>query len=651
MFVVAGGLLALIVALAARQYRGLGQISQAERDRLSATLRTNAASFAEDVDREVNRAYLLFQAAPPPDGQALGTEIGGRYDRWQATSRFPRLIKDVYVAAPANGAIALQRFNPSTRLVQSAEWPAALAPIRARLARAAPLPEPGARDVTVIHSSLPTFWPDVPALVLPAPLLFVNRPGAGITLPAAPSYSILLLDADYVAGEMLPSLARHYFQGAGGDLDYEVAVVPTDRDGPIYHSTDGFRPAADAKVDASADLFYLRLQDFAPLAAEISRFTVLSTLPGPRGAAIAEQTERIVRQTVTTSPGKGQITIPQGTSMSVFVQESDGRGGTPTTMTDKLVTTGTASNGRFAFSTTPRWRLLVKHPSGSLEQAVDRARHRNLFISTAVLGLLAVSIGFLVVSTRRAHDLARRQLEFVATVSHELRTPLAVIRSAADNLADGIVGDEARVRQYGQLVRNEGVRLTDLVEQILEYAGLQSGSRVVSRTPVTIEAVLRDAAGAVSGDAADAGVRVEIATADALPAVAADGPALRRVFLNLIGNAVKYGAGGGWVGIRATAANGGVDVTVSDRGIGIAPAEQHRIFEPFYRAPEVVAAQIQGAGLGLSLVKRIVEAHAGHIALESTPGKGSTFVVTLPVFRGDAADGPERVADAAPQPS
>src|SRR6185436_5546643 len=97
---------------------------------------------------------------------------------------------------------------------------------------------------------------------------------------------------------------------------------------------------------------------------------------------------------------------------------------------------------------------------------------------------------FLVASTRRAHDLARQQLEFVATVSHELRTPLAVIRSAGDNLADGVVADEARVRQYGALVRSEGLRLTELVEQILEFAGLQSGQRATARRPVTIDGVL-----------------------------------------------------------------------------------------------------------------------------------------------------------------
>jgi signal transduction histidine kinase len=264
--------------------------------------------------------------------------------------------------------------------------------------------------------------------------------------------------------------------------------------------------------------------------------------------------------------------------------------------------------------------------------------------------VLGLSVGFLVVSTRRAHDLARQQLEFVATVSHELRTPLAVIRSAADNLADGVVSDEARIRQYGQLVRREGLRLTDLVEQILEFAGLQSGQRTMTPRPIETGRLLREVV-ATAEATAPAGVRVDVTIADNLPAVAGDEAALRRVFQNLIGNAIKYGADARWIGVSATFTASTLEVSVSDRGIGIAAADQARIFDPFYRAPAVVAAQIQGAGLGLSLVKRIVEAHAGRITLKSAPGEGSTFTVSLPVLHGDAAEGPNNVADAAPQPS
>ena len=325
----------------------------------------------------------------------------------------------------------------------------------------------------------------------------------------------------------------------------------------------------------------------------------------------------------------------------------------------------------------PHWRLLVKHPSGSLEQAVNAVRRRNLLVSTSILGVLGLSVGFLVLSTRRAQELARQQMEFVAAVSHELRTPLAVIRSAGENLADGVVHDEARIRQYGQLVRREGLRLTDLVEQILEFAGLQSAQRTMARQPVAVPGLLRDVAAAAEPVAQPAGIAIELDVAENLPPVAGDEAALRRVFQNLIGNAIKYSTGartsvaseprersgafgvpaseragspafaGGpglegeaprqeWIGIRASFTGGQVEVSVTDRGIGIAAAEQAKIFDPFYRAPDVVAAQIQGAGLGLSLVKRIVEAHGGQVALKSAPGAGSTFTVLLPVLKGDA---------------
>jgi signal transduction histidine kinase len=213
------------------------------------------------------------------------------------------------------------------------------------------------------------------------------------------------------------------------------------------------------------------------------------------------------------------------------------------------------------------------------------------------------------------------------------------------------VNDEARIRQYGQLVRREGVRLTDLVEQILEFAGLQSGQRTMTAGPVAVATLLRDVAAAAGPIAQPAGIAIDLDIADNLPLVTGDEAALRRVFQNLVGNAMKYGVDAGWIGVRAAFNAGRLEVRVTDRGIGIAAADQARIFDPFYRAPDVVAAQIQGAGLGLSLVKRIVEAHGGEVTLKSAPGQGSTFTVFLPALKGDAAEGHDGVSHAAAQPT
>jgi len=251
-------------------------------------------------------------------------------------------------------------------------------------------------------------------------------------------------------------------------------------------------------------------------------------------------------------------------------------------------------------------------------------------------------MGLLVLSTRRAQRLATQQMEFVAAVSHELRTPLAVIRSAGENLADGVVRSDEQIKKYGDLVRNEGRRLTEMVEQILEFAGIHSGQRGFALRPVAVLPMIGDVVEASRALIDAARLDVEIDVPPTLPPVLGDEPALRRVFQNLIGNAIKYGEGGGWIGVKARSAGRDVQLTVSDKGIGIATAEHGRIFEPFYRTPDVIAAQIQGAGLGLSLVKRIVEAHGGRIRVESAPGQGSEFIVQLPVASGQpipAADG------------
>jgi signal transduction histidine kinase len=177
-----------------------------------------------------------------------------------------------------------------------------------------------------------------------------------------------------------------------------------------------------------------------------------------------------------------------------------------------------------------------------------------------------------------------------------------------------------------------------MVEQILEFAGIQSGQRGFTLRPVDVRAVVQDVLSASQSLLDESRMRVDVQIPEHLPPVHADEPAFRRVVQNLISNAIKYGASGQWIGVSARAADGRVFVSVSDKGHGIAASEQPLIFEPFYRAADVVAARIQGAGLGLSLVRRIVEAHGGQITVRSTPGQGSEFTVSIPVGSGRMAD-------------
>jgi signal transduction histidine kinase len=282
-----------------------------------------------------------------------------------------------------------------------------------------------------------------------------------------------------------------------------------------------------------------------------------------------------------------------------------------------------------------RWRLLVRHRAGSLEATVGRARQRNLAVSFGLLVMMGVSVALIVVGARRAQRLGAQQVEFVAAVSHELRTPIAVIGSAADNLEQGVVTDSRRVREYGSAIRTEARRLAETVERVLEFAGIQAGRVTGPRDIVSAREVIDAALAAAEPLFADQRITLERDLPRSLPAIAADRTALRSAIENLFGNAAKHGGFGGRVRVAAhvveDAGQPELQIAVTDGGPGIPPHERSRIFEPFYRGSRALSQRIQGSGLGLSIVKSIVEAHGGRVSVISEPGTGSTFTLHLPV--------------------
>jgi signal transduction histidine kinase len=613
LFVVSLALLGLLGLLATLQYRWLGRISEAERDRMRATLETGASALAQDFDAELTRAYLLFQS-DPLDTDGREARLGARYDRWQATSRFPRVLRNIYSFTPGGNG-RLEQFDPATRTFHDTEWPPSMRDWRTHLAddRSEQASAPAGGTLFIRRLALP-IWESAPAIVVPSPLLDVQA-GA----PPRLIYTILQLDRQYIAEGMLPALVAQHFTRSSGS-EFQVAVVSRAADGAvIYRSNDRFEPAP-ARADATANLFSVRTQDFSRVASEVRRFTAFAST--------------LQREKAT--PGRGQAAARTDNRRLSIVVERAGSAAVGAPAGGRAAASGLGPN---AAASEPSWQLVLAHQSGSLETAVAAARRRNLAVSSSILGVLGASMALLLLATRRAQRLAQQQMEFVATVSHELRTPLAVIRSAADNLADGIVADEAQVRKYGELVRGEGRRLTDLVEQILELSGLQSGERRLNATAVAVAPLIQEVLDGAASLTRDAGITVALEVQPDLPPVLGDGRALGRVLQNLLANAIKYGAAGGWVGVQARRNGRQVHITIVDRGMGIDSSEQARIFEPFYRAPAVVDAQIQGAGLGLSLVRRIVHAHGGTVSVRSEPGAGAAFTVQLPVAVSESAPG------------
>jgi signal transduction histidine kinase len=282
-----------------------------------------------------------------------------------------------------------------------------------------------------------------------------------------------------------------------------------------------------------------------------------------------------------------------------------------------------------------RWTLYARHRAGSLEAAVARVRNRNLAVAVGVLVLLIATAIALVSFTRRAQRLAAVQMDFVAGVSHELRTPLTVIHTAGYNLRGKTAANPAQVERYGALIQDQSARLKDLVEQVLRYSSAASGKVIREPEPVSLDEVLAETVAAAKPEIELANGTVETKFDPDLPAIMGDPLALKHAFGNLLSNAAKYGfKEHGWVGVSAsrsgTAGAPEIEVRVADRGPGIPQDEQPHIFDPFFRGRRAIQNQVHGTGLGLNLVKKIVEAHGGSIQVKSEPSQGTEFIVRLP---------------------
>ncbi len=281
------------------------------------------------------------------------------------------------------------------------------------------------------------------------------------------------------------------------------------------------------------------------------------------------------------------------------------------------------------------WTVVASHRSGTLDAVVTRVRNHNLAISFGVFVLLAASTIIVAILSQRSRKLAEQQMEFVAGVSHELRTPLAVIRSAGENLADSVVGEPDRVKKYGAIIRNEGQRLTGMVENVLQFSRVQPSQNGYDLRPVEILTCIDMALEACHRQIEKSGSVVELDIEETLPEVLAEPAALTSALQNLIANAAKHGAAGQTIRIAArreeTDKGDVVKIDVSDQGPGIRDDELSHLFEPFFRGERARDDQIEGSGLGLAVVRQVIEGHGGEMGISSQPGGGTTFSLMLPL--------------------
>jgi signal transduction histidine kinase len=593
----------VVIVLGVLQYRWSNQVSEATSIRLADSLQMSMINWHLDFFRVFSEVCVALRVDPDSRMQDDWDQYARRYADWKKTTANPNLVAGLYIlrfdVPPAAQVLRLasagQRFEPS-------HWPSNFGELREELQQSASKPGAGGSSASSGETNAAAalganaefanrfytggplagwqFEPRIPALVRSV----ARDPSASADRQAfarnAVDWIVIALDRNDVQDNILPALAQRYFRGTEG-LDYQVAVTTGGNMGrPLYSSDAGFGNAEIADADGTMNIFG-RLR------------------------------------------GSGQ-----GSPIHIFhtpSQENGPAASVAVTWFPLLRDVGTDRD----------WRLIVRHRrGGALGAFIADSRRRDLAISFGVLFLLVISMAILIFTSTRAQRLAKLQMDFVTAVSHELRTPLTVISSAAENIAHGVVEGKSQLEQYGSVIGAQARKLFEMVEQILLFAAIREGQQRYSLRPLEVPEILDAALSGTAGLIRTAGFHVEQQTEPNLPRIVGDLPALSQCVQNLITNALKYGGEQKWIGIQARLTEHGltgkeIQISVSDRGIGIAPEEIRHIFEPFYRSPSVTAAQIHGTGLGLPLAKSIVEAMKGQVTVKSTLGRGSTFTLHL----------------------
>ena len=570
-----GVLVALLGLLAVLQYKWLGQISVAERQTMQTNLRTQGRGLQEEINKEIELAGSRVRMSLSDYRKDSWGELIERYSRWKANTTYPGLIKSVYLGrADGDGQFNLMILDESAKRLEPSAWPDSFADIRRRFA-------PKRRSYGSATERQERKEREE-----------VRSIGS-------------LIEHGYIA-EDIPAMVRFLVEFAR----MEEPKNPAERERQKAETIETIEQSPLAII--VLDLDYLR-QVFIPALFK-RRFTIDGSLDYDLAfvyrKAADEKSEKAAR-------GSDEAHSPSGDlAINMF-----------------------PGTGSAEFNHGPRWQVVINHRAGSLDAAVAQARGRNLVVSFGILSLLALSTIIIIIISRRAQRLARKQIDFVAGVSHEFRTPLAVIHAVSENLADGLITDKQQIEQCGVVIRNAVRRLAGMVEQVLEFAGASRGKTLYQPQPVDLGDLIEKALAGNPSLESQQDWKIEREIEPNLPPVLADPAALASAVRNIIDNAVKYCGAGHWIGIkanaRATNHTQRIEITIADRGIGIPESDLPHIFEPFYRGREVVAAQVHGNGLGLSLVKNIVEAHGGTIAVSSVLGEGSSFTLSLPAANGN----------------
>jgi signal transduction histidine kinase len=344
---------------------------------------------------------------------------------------------------------------------------------------------------------------------------------------------------------------------------------------------------------------------------------------GPLLVGLRRDDEALYREvfekTLGGTEGKGALAVLDGNGRTVFSSQS----------LDRAAPVLTVPLGEAL----PTWRVALYQPAGLSPRDMVR-RQAMIFLAAFALLLVVIAAGLVATYRliRRESEIARLKSDFVANVSHDLKTPLALIRMFAETLEMDRVPDERRRREYYGVLTRESERLSRLIDNVLDFSRIESGRQRYEITAGLVEPIVHEVVESFRHPLEQQGFVVETAIEPGLPDVPLDGDAMKQALANLVDNAMKYSGDRRHIRVAARRDGDGVAVEVADDGIGIPVSERERIFEKFYRIGRSETQGRRGSGVGLALVKHIVEAHGGRVTVDGRPGEGTRFTVHLPAL-------------------